>query len=297
MTKTIKFTKMHGLGNDFIVINNWDLSISLSQEEVIALCDRNFGIGADGLMMLQPPIDTKNDISWFFVNSDGSIPEMCGNGSRCIALFAKSEGVIDEDQAIIWLETLAGVMAIDTSRPGFATVNMGTAQSGENPSLTTLKATQNSNIVDATIEIDSSKIALCGPALDSLKLTFVSMGNPHAVIFADEVGLEINDETLNTIGPIIENHKAFPARTNVEFVSVISRSKISMRVFERGVGETLACGTGACASAYAAYLKGYVDEHVTVELLGGELQIEIKPDAKILMTGPATEVFVGTVTL
>lgn len=250
----MKFYKMHGTGNDFIIIEAQNLPKSSQTSELAQkLCDRHFSIGADGLVIYSTK--TKSDARMIIYNPDGTEAEMCGNAIRCIAKYMHEIKKVKKGKLII--ETLAGDINIKFNPDGI-NVNMGI------PKILPIEL----------LEIDGKKI----------DVTCVDMGNPHAVLFVDNV----KDAPVNTLGPKIEIHSKFPDRTNVEFVEVKSDKTLNIRVWERGVGETLACGTGACASLVAAKLK-----KATVNLPGGSLIIEIKEDSHIWMTGPAEFVFEG----
>ncbi|HET6514452.1 MAG TPA: diaminopimelate epimerase [Thermodesulfovibrionales bacterium] len=278
----LPFTKMEGLGNDFILVdcrefNPPDIS-ALAQK----LCHRRFGIGADQLLLLYP--SERADFRMVIVNADGSEVEMCGNGIRCFAKYVWDKGL--SDKRAIRVETLAGII-IPEQRDSLIRVDMGepvlepskvpveipdyqpeTLHSGERPM-----------IIDYPLFIDDALF----------KITCVSMGNPHAVIVVDNV----TTFPVAYYGPMIENHHFFPKRTNVEFIEIMSPSEIKMRVWERGAGETMACGTGASAVVVAASLKGLTARSVTVHLMGGDLFIEWSADNRVSMSGPAVEVFTG----
>lgn len=287
--RPINFTKMQGIGNDFIVIDDRDENLTFASEQVIKMCDRKFGIGADGIMFVRNAVSPENDFSWWFANNDGTIPDMCGNGSRCFARFVYENGLIPHVRKCLKLETLAGVkeikinVASDGTTFESATVNMGKASAEPASVPTTLVANSNGRVIDARYNVDGREVLL----------TAISMGNPHAVLFERDLNEPISEELVTTLGPKIECSVGFPAKANVEFVEVIDASTLRMRVWERGVGETLACGTGASAAAYAANIKNLVGDEVTVKLLGGDLLIEIKDDATIFMTGNAENVFTG----
>lgn len=245
---------MHGLGNDFIIIEP-ETTLNYSELAKI-MCDRNFGIGGDGLIIVNPP-DVKSycDINWRILNSDGSEPQMCGNGIRCFARYVYEKGLINKKKFSVW--TLAGEIIPEILDNGQVKVDMGTP-----------------------------RVELVNYKLNNFNITTVNMGNPHCVIF-DPVNVK-------EVGPVLEVHELFPEKTNVEVVNVISRSKIRVDVWERGCGITLACGTGACASVAAAIVNNLTDNSVEVELPGGNLHIEWQRDVnKIYMTGEAKFVFEG----
>lgn len=274
----IEFSKYHGLGNDFILIDNRAASEpSLTREQAAQWCDRHFGIGADGVIFALPGQDG-TDYTMRIYNSDGSEPEMCGNGIRCLARFlADLEGTTDTRSYRI--HTLAGVITPKLEADGLVTVDMGEPRllAAEIP--TTLTA-PDQKVIDQTLEVVGQ----------SWQVTCVSMGNPHCITFVDDVAAI----PLAQIGPQFEHHAVFPKRTNTEFIQVVRPDYLKMRVWERGAGITLACGTGACASLVAAVLVGKSDRKATVELPGGPLQIEWSAaDNRLYMTGPAEKVFAG----
>jgi len=274
----MKFTKMHGLGNDFILLEAEEfLKTGLSCSELAEkLCDRNFGIGADGLIIVNPPEIESDLLRWRIFNSDGSEPQMCGNGMRCFAKYVYNKGIIDKK--VFSVSTLAGIIVPEILDDGTVKVNMG------NPVLEPLKipaAIENTNkIIDYALEIDGKNI----------NITAVGMGNPHCIVFTHE-----NPANLaKTLGPKLEIHPLFPEKTNVEIVKVISGNKIEVAVWERGCGITLACGTGACASVVASALNNFTENNAEVVLPGGNLYIEWEKSAnKLFMTGNAEFVFEG----
>ncbi|MEO5360366.1 MAG: diaminopimelate epimerase [Nitrospirota bacterium] len=272
------FTKMHGIGNDFIVVDCitegtlQGVSYETWSDWAKFLCDRRFGVGADQLLLLVP--SKTADVGMRIFNADGSEVQMCGNGIRCLAVYAWDKGITKE--TVLDVETPAGVKSI-TRVNDMVRVNMGAPQlSGRE-----IPVNADGQIIDYPIEIGDKKI----------KVTCVSMGNPHAVAFVHNV----EGYPVAADGPLLETNQFFPARTNVEFVEVINSGEIKMRVWERGAGETLACGTGACASMVAAHLKGFSNSRVMVHLRGGALEIEWSKDGNVYMTGPAAYVFTGTV--
>jgi diaminopimelate epimerase len=274
----IEFTKYHGLGNDFILIDNRSSSEPLlSQEEAVRWCDRHFGIGADGVIFALPG-QNGADYTMRIFNSDGSEPEMCGNGIRCFARFvAELEGTVEPRSYRI--HTLAGVITPRLETSELVTVDMGEPRllAGEVP--TTLAA-PDQKVVDHPLEV----------AGQNWQVTCVSMGNPHCITFVEDVGAI----PLENLGPQFECHPVFPRKINTEFIQVVRPDYLKMRVWERGAGITLACGTGACASLVAGVLNGKCDRLAAVELPGGTLQIEwSEADNRVYMTGPAAKVFSG----
>jgi len=267
----IPFTKMHGLGNDFILIDMRARTIKGLPVIMRKLSPRRFAIGFDQALILRD--SKKGDFAMDIYNGDGSKVEMCGNGIRCFAAYIWKRGL--SRKKTLSIETMAGIIRPERVKGGLVRVDMGAP----------------------VFEGTDIPVAMEGPVLDhSLKVldktfsvTCLSMGNPHCVIFVDDVdGLDIAK-----YGPLLENHSFFPRRTNVEFVEVLSRRRIKMRVWERGAGETLACGTGASASAVAARLKSLIDRSVGVLLKGGRLKIEWSKGENVFMTGPTSEVFSG----
>lgn len=281
----LPFVKMHGLGNDFVVIDDRSEELDLSPAAVEWFCDRNFGIGADGLMLVQPARSPAADYSWWFRNSDGSVAEMCGNGIRCFVKYLVDRGLVPVDQDVVRVDTAVGVLSVEVSRGETGKLELATVDMGEpvlDPAIvpTTLTPIQGEFFVGVPLETTQG----------TFEVTCVSMGNPHCVLFVEDV----ESAPVGEIGPLIEAHPAFPRKTNVEFAQVMDAATIRLRVWERGVGETLACGTGACATVVAASLNGLCGDQVTVELLGGVLQIRLAANGRVFMTGPAEEVFSGT---
>lgn len=279
----LNFIKMHGLGNDFIMVE--DLKEKLSEQSLsklaVELCDRKFGIGADGLVLILT--STKADIRMRIFNPDGSEPEMCGNAIRCFGKLAWEEGLVTKTD--ITVETLAGIIKpqltlkgddieairVDMGEPILKRENIPMSGTGTSP------------VIGEEIIINSGQ---------GFKFTAVSMGNPHCIIFVDDV----EDIPLIQWGPELEKHNLFPRKTNVEFVQVLTPEHVKMRVWERGAGETLACGTGACATAVASILNDKTGRKVKVSLARGDLDIEWSEDNnRVYMTGPATKVFTGQV--
>ena len=276
---SLAFTKYHGLGNDFILIDNRHSNNPLiSPEQAVKMCDRHFGIGADGVIFALPGQDG-TDYTMRIFNSDGSEPEMCGNGIRCFARFlADLEGEVTIGKSYR-IHTLAGVITPRLESEGQVTVDMGFPQLLAADIPTTLAAVDK-KVIGVPLEV----------AGQSWSVTCVSMGNPHCINFVENV----DQISLEQIGPQFENHPAFPKKTNTEFIQAIAPNYLKMRVWERGAGITLACGTGACASVVAGVLTGKSERRCTVELPGGCLQIEWSEiDQRIYMTGPAQRVFSG----
>jgi diaminopimelate epimerase len=277
----IEFTKYHGLGNDFILIDNRASSLPvLTPEQAVKLCDRHFGIGADGVIFALPG-ENDTDYTMRIFNSDGSEPEMCGNGIRCLAGFLADLEGISRKQDTYRIQTLAGVITPQLMPDGQVRVDMGVPRLLADEIPTTL-GVADAKVINQPLEVE-------GKTWD---VTCVSMGNPHCITFVDDVATI----PLESIGPKFEHHPVFPQRTNTEFIEVVSRDYLKMRVWERGAGITLACGTGACASLVAGVLTDKCDRAATVELPGGCLHIEWSElDQRLYMTGPAERVFTGKV--
>lgn len=277
----MKFTKMQGLGNDYVYVNCFKETIENPPEMAKKVSNRNFGIGSDGLIMINP--SDVADFEMEMYNADGSRSEMCGNGIRCVGKYVYDYGLIEKEH--ISVETLAGIkyldLTVEDGKVKLVKVDMG------NPELVPANipiVADGDRVIDEPINVNGTEYRMTG----------VSMGNPHAVVYVEDVkGLDIE-----TIGPAFENHERFPNRVNTEFVKVLDQNTVEMRVWERGSGETMACGTGACAVAVACILNGLTEDKVTVKLLGGDLQIEWDKEAdKVYMTGPAEVSFDGEINL
>ncbi|NRB07161.1 MAG: diaminopimelate epimerase [Richelia sp.] len=275
----IEFTKYHGLGNDFILIDNRSSATPIiNPAQAIEICNRHFGIGGDGVIFALPG-ENGSDYTMRIFNSDGSEPEMCGNGIRCLARFIADLEGESRNQDQYRIHTLAGVITPQLVPDGQVKVDMGLPRllAGEIP--TTLSSADE-NVINQPLQVGEK----------SWNITCVSMGNPHCITFVDDV----EAIPLESIGPQFEHNLAFPQRINTEFIQVVSRDYLKMRVWERGVGITLACGTGACASLVAGVLNDKCDRAATVELPGGNLHIEwSEVDGQVYMTGPATLAFTG----
>lgn len=274
----MRFTKMQGLGNDYVYVNCFAEKVENPSELAREISDRHFGVGSDGLIMINP--SDKADFEMEMYNADGSRGEMCGNGIRCVAKYVYDYGLTQKTS--ISVETLAGIkyleLTVENGEVSRVRVDMG--KPGLVPSDIPVIA-QGETVVDVPIEVDGRQY----------RMTCVSMGNPHAVVFTEQ---EVASLPLEKIGPGFENHERFPRRVNTEFVRVLDRSTVEMRVWERGSGETLACGTGACAVAVACILNGCTEDEVTVRLPGGDLQIRWdRVRDTVFMTGPARTVFEG----
>ena len=271
----MRFAKFHGIGNDFVLLADLEDRFTLEQDVVRRLCDRRFGVGADGVIRVAP--GREGDFFMDYVNSDGSIGEMCGNGIRCLALFARDEGLtsestlrIDTRAGLKTVEILGDLVRVDMGAPIFRAEDIPVEVDGGDP-------------LHAKLATDQGMVeAAC-----------LSVGNPHAVLFVDDP----LDAPVTTLGPLIENHPSFPNKVNVEFAAVEASDRVRMRVWERGSGETMACGTGACAVAVASRILANVEPAMTVALPGGELHIEwtgsVEDEAPIYLTGPAVRAFDG----
>ncbi len=279
MVINMKFTKMQGCGNDYVYVDCTQILMENIPETAVKVSDRHFGIGSDGLILIKPSVTA--DFFMDMYNNDGSRGRMCGNGIRCVAKYVYDHGLTEKKQ--LKIETLSGIKEVDLTvedgKVTFVTVNMGSPIM--KPSLIPV--------------ISEKEVMIREPIVvgnETYEITCISMGNPHAVVFVEDP-MRIPIETL---GPLFDFHKIFPERVNTEFVSITDRKHIKMRVWERGSGETLACGTGACASAVACVLNGLTDTEVSVSLLGGDLIIRYDEEQNtVYMTGPAVEVFTGEI--
>jgi len=275
---TLNFTKMHGLGNDFVVIDAINQSVSLSPQQVRLLADRHFGIGCDQLLLVEAATTAAADFRYRIYNADGGEVEQCGNGARCFMQFVRDQGLTDKSQ--LQVETAGGPLLLIQQADGQISVDMGVPR------------------------LEPADIPFVAPgrehvyALDvldrHLEIMAISMGNPHAVLLVDD----IETAPVASIGPAIENHPRFPERVNVGFMQIVNNDCIRLRVFERGAGETLACGSGACAAVVAGRLRAQLAESVKVILNGGELVVSWAGEGQpVLMTGPATTVYQGRIEL
>ncbi len=282
-----EFEKLHGAGNDFVMIEDMQDKITLSQQQIARICDRHFGVGADGVIIVKPSEKDECAAYMDYYNSDGTKAQMCGNGIRCFAKFLIDHGIVERENGVFIADTPVGPKPItfELDDEGYfirATVDMGLPifEPEEIPTTISGQQTEFGCVASTTVL----------PAYgDELILTCVSMGNPHAVAFVDNP----NTYPVETVGPEIETYSVFPEFTNVEFAHVVG-DVIEMRVWERGCGETLACGTGACATAVAAHITGRAGRKVQVKLRGGVLDIEWKADdGHVYLTGPAVTSFQG----
>jgi diaminopimelate epimerase len=274
----LRFTKMHGLGNDFVVIDATRVPVELTPARVKAIADRHFGVGCDQLLVVEPASRTDVDFRYRIFNADGGEVEQCGNGARCFVRFVHDKGLTAKDE--IRVETRSGIIAPRLGAGGLVTVDMGV------PELTPAKVpfVSDSDAVVQPLQVGEQTVAI----------TAVSMGNPHAV----QVVADVDAAPVAEQGALIERHARFPARVNAGFLQVVDAHTVRLRVFERGAGETLACGTGACAAVVAGILRGLVASPVRVHTRGGELEIAwAGPDTPVLMTGPAVTVFEGEMVL
>lgn len=277
----MRFTKMQGLGNDYVYVNCFRENVENPSEMAIKVSDRHFGIGSDGLILIKP--SEVADFRMDMYNADGSQAEMCGNGIRCVAKYVYDYGLTDQTELSV--ETLAGIkylkLQIADGKVSRITVNMG--QPELVPDKIPVQA-DGDRVVDEPIVVNGV----------TYKMTCVSMGNPHCIVFVDDTA----DFPLEEIGPMFENHERFPKRVNTEFIQILNRNEVNMRVWERGSGETLACGTGACASAVACVLNGLTEDEITLHLLGGDLSVRWNQEENLVyMTGPAKVVFDGEIVM
>ncbi len=274
----IEFTKMHGLGNDFVVIDAIRQPIRLTPQQVRFMADRHFGIGCDQVLLVEAPTQGDAEFRYRIFNADGEEVEQCGNGARCFARFVREHGLTDSRS--IRVETRSGLIELHVEDDERITVDMGVPRF--EPEVVPFQAERRAE--EYRLEADGEEVVL----------GVVSMGNPHAVMRVDDVAAA----PVERLGPIIESHPRFPRRVNVGFMQVVDRRTIRLRVFERGAGETLACGSGACAAMVTARQWGMIDDKVTVELPGGALTIAWQGEGTpVMMTGPAEKVFEGRITL
>ncbi len=272
----INFTKMHGLGNDFVVIDAINQDIDLSDDQVRFIADRHFGVGCDQLLLVEAAESDEVDFVYRIFNADGGEVEHCGNGARCFAVFVRDKGLTDKD--IIRVETASAVIELHVHNDGQITVDMGVPEF--NPWNIPFNA--DTRLDEYALDIDG----------EMLKIGAVSMGNPHAVTIVENV----ESAEVERLGPCVESHALFPKRVNAGFMQIINDAHIRLRVYERGAGETLACGTGACAAMVIGRLQGHLAEQVQVDLPGGSLQISWQGEASpVMMTGPATTVYEGKI--
>ncbi|HCM0835519.1 TPA: diaminopimelate epimerase [Vibrio parahaemolyticus] len=268
------FSKMHGLGNDFMVVDCITQNVFFSQDLIRRLADRHTGVGFDQLLVVEAPYDPETDFHYRIFNADGSEVEQCGNGARCFARFVRLKGLTNKYS--ISVSTKKGKMILDVEDDGEVTVNMGVPEFEPNKIPFKAKQKEKTYIMRA-----GDKTLFCGA---------VSMGNPHVVTVVDDV----DTADVDNLGPLLESHERFPERVNAGFMQVVSRDHIRLRVYERGAGETQACGSGACGAVAVGILQGLLDESVKVSLPGGELHISWQgPGKPLFMTGPATHVFDG----
>jgi diaminopimelate epimerase len=274
----LKFTKMHGLGNDFVVFDAIHQRVELTADQVRFIADRRFGVGCDQLLLVEQSRSKDAEFRYRIFNADGSEVEQCGNGARCFARFVTDKSLTRNRS--IPVETARGLIVLNLQDDGQVTVNMGVPQLAP-ASLPFVAEAQAKNYA---LDVEGQ----------SVQIAAVSMGNPHAVLRVDDV----NTAPVERLGPKIESHVRFPRRVNVGFMQIVNRGHINLRVYERGAGETLACGTGACAAVVAGIVQGWLDHEVTVKLPGGELVIRWQGgDNPLYMTGPATAVFEGQIEL
>ena len=270
----IRFSKMHGLGNDFVVIDAISQSVRLTPEKIRQLADRHFGIGCDQVLLVEVPSQPNVDFRYRIFNCDGSEVENCGNGARCFAVFVRERRLTGK--RVIKVETAGGIIELRVQDDEQVSVNMGVPR-----------------LLPEKIPFVAEQQAITYPldvAGQECSISAVSMGNPHAVMLVDDV----NTAPVAQLGPLVENHPRFPARVNAGFLQIVSRDEVKLRVYERGAGETLACGTGACAAVVSGRLRGLLNETVKVNLPGGSLTIRWAGEGQpVIMTGPAVTVFHG----
>jgi diaminopimelate epimerase len=277
-TKWLQFTKMHGLGNDFVVIDLLTQNFHIDQRVTSRLADRHFGVGCDQVLVVEPPRHPDVDFRYRIFNADGSEVEQCGNGARCFARFVRNKKLTDKEH--IRVETLSGIIELHCLEQGQVAVDMG------QPSLVPASVPFTAEVQSAVYTVDVNG--------QQHELGAVSMGNPHAVLLIDDV----DTARVTQLGPAIQQHPRFPHQANVGFMEIVRRDKIRLRVYERGSGETLACGSGACAAVVNGITRGLLDATVNVSLPGGKLKVHWPGDGhSVVMTGPASFVFEGQIRL
>ncbi len=278
------FTKMHGIGNDFVVFDSFSQSVNLSREQVRHIADRQFGIGCDQVLLLEPSQSDDADVRYRIFNADGGEVMQCGNGARCAAVYLKEKGLVDKSEVVA--ETGAGALVLHINDDGRVTVNMGIPEfEPAKIPMQTDEYTEQYNLI-----LEES------PLQDEDEITFsaVSMGNPHAVIIVDDVDMA----PVSVLGPALQLNALFPDSVNVGFMQILNKKAFKLRVYERGSGETLACGSGACAAMVIACQQGYLEGTIDAELRGGHLTLSWAGEGEpVYMTGPATTVFEGKVEL
>ncbi len=284
----INFTKMHGLGNDFVVIDATRQSINLTPQQIQFIANRRFGVGCDQLLLVEAADRDDVDFRYRIFNADGGEVEQCGNGARCFARFVQEQGLTDKNT--IPVSTNTGKITLQVLDNGQVCVDMGVPrlQPDEIPFVSDHQET----VYTLSIGIDAGSVS--ENISSSVEISAVSLGNPHAVLLVED----IDTAPVESLGPVIEQHPRFPNRVNTGFMQVVDRNNIRLRVYERGAGETQACGTGACAAVVSGILRGLLDNKVRVNLPGGELNIQWQGiGTSVLMTGPAETVFTGSMTL
>lgn len=274
----LKFTKMHGLGNDFVVIDAIHQDVTLNAGQIRFLADRHFGVGCDQVLLVEPPQSPEAEFRYRIFNADGGEVEQCGNGARCFARFVREQGLSDANDIVV--ETNTGLIRLSVEPDGQVTVNMGVPRFAPRD----LPFTAEHEAMFYALEVAGQQV----------QIGAVSIGNPHAVIMVDDV----QTAPVSTLGAAIESHARFPRRVNVGFMHIVNERHVRLRVFERGVGETLACGTGACAAMVIGRKRGILTERVQVDLPGGSLNISWRGgNEPVMMTGPAATVFSGEINL
>lgn len=274
----ISFTKMHGLGNDFVVIDGINQQIQLTASQIRFIADRHFGVGCDQLLLVEKPFSDNAEFKYRIFNADGSEVAQCGNGARCFARFVRDKGLSNNDEIVV--DTDAGQLVLRFDTEGLITVNMGVPR--HQPAQIPLNIAEQAKLYKAKL------------AEAEVEFAAVSMGNPHAIIQVDDVTIA----PVATIGAQLECHELFPERANIGFMQIVNRRQVKLRVYERGAAETLACGSGACAAVVAGIEQGLLERDVQVGLPGGELKINwLGRGHSVLMTGPATSVFEGQIQL
>ncbi len=271
----LRFTKMHGLGNDFVVIDLITQRFKLKPHHIRKIADRHFGIGCDQVLAVEIPTQPDVDFRYRIYNAEGSEVEQCGNGARCFARFVRDHGLTDKAEIVV--ETAAGQMTLAVTDDEQVTVDMGAPRWAPEAIPLIAKGEQDTYVLVA--------------GSNAYEVGAVGLGNPHCTLLVENV----DTAPVETVGPLLESHEQFPERVNVGFMQIVSRNEIRLRVYERGAGETLACGSGACAAVVIGQRRGFLDQDVTVHLPGGTLQIRYDGQGGIRMTGPASHVYDGSI--
>ncbi len=286
----LKFTKMQGAGNDFVMIDSYSSPISLTSAQIKKLANRHFGVGCDQVLLVEKTTHPNADFKYRIFNADGGEVEQCGNGARCFVRFVVAKGLTDKREIVV--ETASGLITLTLRDDNQVTVNMGAPRFEPHEIPFNAKTRENLYALQVNTRVACSNAVQSNDAKTLLQISALSMGNPHAVTIVEDV----DTADIAKLGPLIESHKNFPQRANAGFMQILNSHEINLRVYERGSGETLACGSGACAAAVAGILLGHLISPVLVNMRGGQLNIEWQGENEpVLMTGPAEIVFEGDI--